>query len=172
MIRFLFLILFFITPQVVFARVSAEDIYQQKRAEYNADLFKVTDQRIKNLISQADHNLKASNLNVSNRFDSEINKMSAILDELKSRQGVTNTTVAFGQGDTPLDHAAYYLNFAAEAVAYQKVQDYTPSVITDNYASGITPSLNRLNSDLISTKNKVLKAKSELLKAVNYYEKQ
>lgn len=97
--------------------------------------------------------------------------MAAILEEEKSRQHITSTTVAYGQGSTPLEEAEYYLNYAEEAVAYQKIQDYTPQIQSGNLSSGVQSSLNRLTSDLGVLQNKVLKAKLEINTALNYYEK-
>jgi hypothetical protein len=96
------------------------------------------------------------------RFDSDVNKLSAILEEEKSRQNVTETIVAFGRGKTPLDSSAYYLNFAAEAIAYQKVQQY------QNSLNGKS----RLRSDLSVLASKIVRAKSEIKQALIFYEKE
>lgn len=122
----------------------------------------------------ADHSTEVSGLlkdinhNICTNFDSDLNKMAAILDQEKTRQHITQTRVAYGMGDTPMDSAGYYLNYAAEAVAYQKVQDYTPKSLTSESAQ---ESLDNLISSLTTLSGKVLRAKTEIRKALDYYEK-
>ncbi len=118
--------------------------------------------------SEANQLPKTINENVSNNFSQDVTKIAAILDEEKRRQNITSVRVAYGMGITPMDSAEYYVNFAAEAIAYQKIQDYTPS---SNSASSIQNSLNNLISNLTILQGKVLKAKSETQTVLNYYEK-
>jgi hypothetical protein len=158
-------------PFVAQARITPNDIYQQKRAEFDATVSRLPDQSKKDRILKADRTLKTINQTVTRRFDDDIARMSAILEELKSRENVTDNVVAFGSGDTPIDTAAYDLNFAAEAVAYQKIQDYTPQFSGSNIDAGIANSQANLRSNLITLRGKVLRAKSELQKALEYYEK-
>lgn len=95
-----------------------------------------------------------SNQKVSDRFEENINKLAAIMDELRYRQNITETRVAYGGVDTPIEQADYWVNFAAEAIAYQRVQNY-------NSASSLRGSLEVL-------KLKVLRAKTEVKQALNY----
>lgn len=169
----LFLPLLLLTPlftKDVFARVTPEDIYQAKRAQFENNLLKVNNLGQKQQIIQADKTLVLINQQVCNRFDVDIARMSAILEEEKSRQNITQTIVAYGRGDTPLDSAAYYLNYAAEAVAYQKVQDYTPSLGQANPQNAVNISANNLKSDLKILQGKILRAKTEVKKVLDYYE--
>ncbi len=110
---------------------------------------------------QAETSIDTINQKVLQRFDGDINNLSAILEELKTRQHVTKTVVAYGRGETPLDSAAYYLNFAAEASAYQKVQTYSSN----------QTGRSQLKSDLITLASKILRAKSEIKQALIFYEK-
>lgn len=167
----LFLILIFLFPIQVFARVTPNDIYKQKRAAYEANLSKITDPTKKQAVIKADQTLNEINQSVCIRFDADIAKLSAILEEVKAREGVIDTVVAYGRGDTPLDNAAYYLNYAAEAVAYQKIQDYTPQIGSNNFDKAVISSKNNLRANLITVQGKILKAKSEIKKALVYYEK-
>ncbi len=148
----------------VFARVSLNDQYQAKRDAYEAQVAKLTPAN-QELVKKADKVLVESNQKVLVRFDEDIAKMTAILEEYKSRQGLegTETTVAYGQGDSPVDTAAYWLNYAAEAVAYQKIQDYTPAISGDASVKGaIKNETASLRADLIGLKGKILKAKGQL----------
>lgn len=161
----------FLIPSTIFARTTPEDLRQTRRTEFQSSLAKINDTAKKELVVQGDQLLDEINQKVSGRFDVEIARLGAILDELKSREGVTDTIVAYGQGETPLDNAAYYLNFAAEASAYQKAQDYTPRIGGGNLGSAFTISMNNLSGNLKVLQGKVLRAKSEVGKAVSYYEK-
>ena len=162
--------LFLLSPSMVFARVTPNDLYQARRDRFENSLQKINDQETKQKIIQFDQKLNEVNQTVCNKFDLDIAKLSAILEEEKVRQKTTQTVVAYGRGETPLDNAAYYLNYAAEAVAYQKSQDYTPQ-LGANPKPALSISLANLKSDLRVAQNKILKAKAELKKAIDYYEK-
>lgn len=164
------LIIIFFVPPIVFARVTPNDYYQKSRANFESQLLKITDSIKREKVNQADQMLYDINQKVCLRFDQDLVNLSAVLEELKKRNGVTETVVAFGQGDTQIDSAAYWLNYAAEAVAYQKIQDYTPSLNLSNLSGSITYRMNELKGDLGALKNKILKAKNEVKKAVEAYE--
>lgn len=167
-----FVFLTLLNPLTAFARVTPNDIYQAKREQFKTDLEKIFNPEKKQNIQKADKMLSEINQSVCDRFDMDINKLSAILEEEKFRQQVTKTVVAYGQGNTPLDTAAYYLNYAAEANAFQKVQDYTPQIANGkNLAGGVNASISNLKSNLQTVKGKILRAKTEIKKAISYYEK-
>src|SRR5438094_165311 len=65
------------------------------------------------------------NQKVCDRFEEDTSKLAAIMDELRTRKGITETRVAFGGSDTPIKSADYWINFAAEAIAYERVQNYS-----------------------------------------------
>lgn len=90
------------------------------------------------------------------RFEEDLNKMAAIMEELRRREGITETRVAFGGVDTPIKSADYWITYAAEAVAFQKAKQF--------------PSKDSLRSSLEVLKNKVLRAKNEVGKALDYVE--
>ena len=155
----LFALLIF--PVSVFARVSLEDQYQERYAEYEAQVNAIKDpnQRIK--IKKAEKILDQINQTVCSRFDEDVAKMSAVLQELRRRKGIEDqpTVVAYGEGKTQLEDAEYWVNWAGEAVAYQKSHNYLPL--------NITSSTNSLRSDLGVLKNKILKAKGQVEMAVS-----
>lgn len=151
----------------VFARITPDDIYKQTRSNFETNLAKISDPAKKQLVTQADWELKNINQAVCDRFEKDLDKMAAILDEEKSRQGITKTVVAYGQGSTPLDSAAYSLNYAAEALAYQRSQDYTPNISGTNLAGAISNSSANLKYNLKILHGKILKAKAEVKKAIN-----
>lgn len=93
------------------------------------------------------------NQKVCFRFEEDLNKMAAIMEELRRREGILETRVAFGGVDTPIKSADYWVTYAAEAVAFQKAKQF--------------PSKNALRSSLEVLKNKVLRAKNEVGKALD-----
>ena len=101
----------------------------------------------------AQTNLNDINQKVCNRFEEDVSKLSAVMEELKNRQEIKETRVAFGGIDTPIKSGDYWVNFAAEAIAFQRVQKYS--------------SKNELRYSLEGLKSKVLRAKGEVAKALN-----
>ncbi len=93
------------------------------------------------------------NQKVCNRFEGDVVKLAAIMEEFRRRKGITETRVAFGGVDTQIKSADYWITSAAEAVAYQKAQKYS--------------SKSQLKSSLEILRNKILKAKDEVRKALN-----
>lgn len=101
----------------------------------------------------AQTDLSVVNQKVCFRFEEDMNKLAAIMEEVRDRNGITETRVAFGGSDTPIKSADYWINYAAEAIAFQKAQKYT--------------SQNQLKSSLEILKGKALKAKSAVGKAID-----
>lgn len=158
----------FFLPVTIYARVTPNDIYQEGRQQFENQLSKFSDPAKRDKVKQVDQALYDINQKVSSRFDGDVAKLSAILEELKSRKNVTKTVVAFGQGDTPLDNAAYWVNYAAEAVAYQKIQSYAPQINGNDITGPINSSKSELRGSLGVLAGKILKAKGEVAKAINY----
>lgn len=101
----------------------------------------------------AQTSLDQINQRISSRFEEDTLKLAAIMEELRRRKGLTETRVAFGGVETAVENADYWVTFAAEAVAYQRAQKYS--------------SKSQLRSSLEVLKNKVLRAKNEVRKALN-----
>lgn len=93
------------------------------------------------------------NQKVCDRFETDVTKLAAIMEELRRRKGITETRVAFGGVDTQIKSADYWVTFTAEALAYQKAQKYS--------------SKNELKSSLEILRNKILRAKSEVKNALD-----
>ncbi len=92
------------------------------------------------------------NQSVSDRFELDVSKLAAIMDEQKRRKNIAETRVAFGGIDTPIKSADYWVTFAAEAIAYQRTQKFS--------------SPEQLKNSLLVIRGKILKAKSEVGKAI------
>ncbi|MFI5205364.1 MAG: hypothetical protein ACHQVK_00320, partial [Candidatus Paceibacterales bacterium] len=82
LVLFLFLLFF---PLTAFARTDPNDVYQANRAQFESSLNKISDPRKKELVVKSNQMLQALNLSECQKFDNDINKMAAILDEEKSR---------------------------------------------------------------------------------------
>ncbi len=104
-------------------------------------------------VANAQLNLDSINQKVGNRFEEDLNRLAAIMEELRRRKGITETRVAFGGVDTPIKSADYWITYAAEAVAFQRAQKYSSKA--------------GLKSDLGILANKILRAKREVGKALN-----
>lgn len=92
------------------------------------------------------------NQKVSNRFEEDLVKMAAIMEEVRRRKGITETRVAFGGIDTPIKSADYWITYAHEALAYQRAQKYMSSA--------------DVRYSLQTLANKILRAKAEVKKAL------
>lgn len=101
----------------------------------------------------ATSSLDEINQKISDRFERDVLKLAAIMEELRRRKGITETRVAFGGVDTKIKSADYQITYAAEALAFQRAQKYS--------------SKNALKNSLEILKNKILRAKSEVGKALN-----
>lgn len=98
--------------------------------------------------------LHRQNQKVCDRFEEDLVRMAAIMDELKDRKGILETRVAFGGVDTAIESADYSITYAAEAVAFQRVQKY-------NSQESLRSSLQILAGKIIKAKNEVGKALDE-----------
>lgn len=101
----------------------------------------------------ASSSLDQVNQKVCDRFEEDISKMAAIMEEVRDRKGIKETRVAFGGIDTQIKSADYWVTYAAEALAYQRAQQYS--------------SKEGLRSNLEVLRGKILKAKAEVGKALN-----
>lgn len=158
-------------PKVAYARVTPGDIYQAQRVQFLQQLETIEDPVKREKVKKADLLLSEINQQITHRFEGDILRLAAILQELKARLNMEGqeTVVAFGQGKTPLENADYWVNYAQEAVAYQKIQDYTPQIRNEaGLIKTITPSKERLRQDLMVLRSKVLRAKGEAGKALKY----
>lgn len=97
--------------------------------------------------------LDAINQKVCDRFEADVYRLSAIMDEKRNRLGIKETRVAYGGVDTPIKSADYWITYTAEAIAYQRPQKFSSKI--------------QLRSSLEALKGKILTAKSAVGKALN-----
>ncbi len=101
----------------------------------------------------ATSSLDQVNQKVCDRFEQDVLKLAAIMEEVRSREGISETRVAFGGVDTPIENADYWVTYAAEAVAFQKAQKYS--------------SKSELRASLETLKGKILRAKTAVGEVLN-----
>lgn len=92
------------------------------------------------------------NQKVCTRFEEDMSRLAAVMEEVRRRKGIIETRVAFGGIDDAIKSADYQITYAAEAIAFQRAQKYS--------------STSQLKGSLEVLKNKVLKAKLEVGKAL------
>lgn len=97
--------------------------------------------------------LNQINQKVCDRFEGDLSKLAAIMEELRRRKGITETRVAFGGVDTVIKSADYQVTYAAEALAFQRAQKSSSQA--------------NLRNSLEVLKGKILKAKNEVRKALD-----
>lgn len=105
------------------------------------------------LSANAQVNLSEINQKVCTRFEEDVSRLAGIMEEVRRRKGITETRVAFGGIDDQIKEADYWITYAAEAIAFQKYQK--PASVTG------------LKSSLGGLRGKVLRAKTEVGKAIN-----
>lgn len=97
--------------------------------------------------------LNQVNQKVCDRFEEDTARLAGIMEEVRRRQGIKETRVAFGGIDTQIKSADYQITYVAEAIAFERAQKFSS-------ASGLRSSLEIL-------RQKVLRAKEEVGKVLN-----
>ncbi len=155
-VLFVTLSVFFLIPKhIALARVTPEDIVNEKRAEYES--------RVKNYSS--DHKVKLEALakrideiNQQRSFELQQNVMAQgiILDEYMSRH----------PKDSGIEDVRYWITFAHEAISYQKARIYIYNLSSESNIKGDALNLiSQFSSDLNSIRTKTIKSQ-KLLEAL------
>ncbi len=97
-------------------------------------------------------NLDQVNQKVCDRFEEDVSRLAAIMEEVRARKGITETRVAFGGIDDAIKSADYQITYVAEAIAYERAQKFS--------------SAKQLRSSLEILKGKVIRAKVQVGKAL------
>lgn len=167
-LKLLIILLILIFPTLTLARYTPNDAYKDQMAAFEKSLSNLKDPEKKAKVQKAVTLLDQTNKKVVLRFESDMNKLGAIMEEVKARQGVTETRVAYGGVSSGIENADYWVNWAAEALAYQKAQNYIPQFSSDSSVdSSIKESTNILENNLNTLAGKILRAKSEVKKVLN-----
>ncbi len=92
------------------------------------------------------------NQKVCDRFEEDVSRLAAIMEEVRNRAGIKETRVAFGGIDDQIKSADYQITYAAEAIAFERAQKFS--------------SVGGLRGSLEVLRQKVLKAKIEVGRAL------
>lgn len=101
----------------------------------------------------AANSLDQINQKVCDRFENDTAKLAGIMEEVKNREGIKETRVAFGNVDTPIESADYKITYAAEAIAFERAQKFS--------------SASQLRYSLEALRNKILNAKKAVGVVIN-----
>lgn len=92
------------------------------------------------------------NQTICTRFEEDTSRLAGIMEEVKKRQGIKETRVAYGNINSQIETADYYVTYAAEAIAFERAQKFSS-------AGGLKSSLEVL-------RQKVLRARTEVGKTL------
>ncbi|MDO8570060.1 MAG: hypothetical protein Q7R97_00555 [Candidatus Daviesbacteria bacterium] len=170
LILILILILFFLLisfPSLVFARVTPEDIVQEKRATY--------EQKVKNYSALNQQKLEklAKDIALVNkkRTDELENIMIAqgnILDEYETRSAGPSGSLRINKNSEAIKNARYWITYAHEAVAYQAAKIYIFNLSAEQNINNDAVSLiNQMAGELNSSRTKVINSQKTLEKTIN-----
>ena len=93
------------------------------------------------------------NQKICTRFEEDTARLAGIMEEVRDRKGIKETRVAFGGIDNQIKSADYWITYTAEAIAFERAQKYSTA--------------KQLRSSLEVLRGKVLRAKSEVRKAIS-----
>lgn len=150
--RILFLIiilssLFFI-PRPVLARVTPEDIINSQKEDYQIKVKNYSPYHQQKLVEFTSI-ITQINKKRTDQLTQAIEKQAEVLDQYQ--------LAALTKDGENIETARYWLTFAHEAVAYQAAKIYIFNLSSEKQIkNNVSATINLLNSDLNSTKKKVL----------------
>lgn len=166
-VTFLFL-LFLITPQIVFARITPDDILRDKKEAYQKVFVNYSKPSQDKLTSLSDQIAK-----INKKRTDELSQLmftqGEILDEYQKRKEITlkSTDGITRDLQDPVENARYWITYAHEAIAYQAAKIYVIDLSTEaNLKSDAQSTINLFKSELESTRNKVIKSQKILLETL------
>lgn len=163
------LILFLLTPLPAYARTTPADIVNSEKGTYNSKVanYSAADKQKLTLFSQkiADLNKQETDLLEQNML-----RQGDILDEYVRRNNIVENGGADGihrDLTQPVNNARYYITYAHEAVAYQAAKIYIINLTSEaNLKSDILSTINELQSDINTLKQKVVNSQNVLLATI------
>lgn len=149
--------------QTVYARVTPEDIVNQKREAYN--------QRVKNYSSENKHKLETFSQKIAevnkkstDELSQNMGRQAQILEEYIRRTGADpryQTDGIHRNLDNRVENARYFLTFAHEAVAFQAAKIYIFDLTNEsNIKTDANKLVTQLQSDLNILRGKVIKSQN------------
>ncbi|MDO8639039.1 MAG: hypothetical protein Q7R43_05685 [Candidatus Daviesbacteria bacterium] len=170
-LRTFLIIVFFlftlISPQIIEARITPEDIVQEKRVVYET--------KVKNYSAQDKQKLEKLSQDIAlvnkKRTDELENIMIAqgnILDEYESRQKGPSGNLRMNKNVEAIKNARYWITYAHEAVAYQAAKIYIYNLTSEgNIKNDAVSLINQMAGELNSSRTKVINSQKTLEKTIN-----
>lgn len=143
----------------IHARVTPEDIVNERKAEYNS---RVKNYSAGNKQKLEEFNKKIHQLNwkICAELEENMTRQGLILDEFQQRNGGVETEA--------MKESRYWITYAHEAVAYQAAKVYVFNLTGEaNVNKDILLTINQLNAEIVTLKGKVLKSQNILKNTVS-----
>ncbi len=154
------LCLLIFSVQPVFARVTPEDIVNEKKAVYQQKVGGYSEDHKRKL---EDLSRRVDQINQQRSFELQENVLTQglILDEFQNR--VNSEKTISSSKAKQIEDVRYWITFAHEAISYQKAKIYIYDLIGESAIRNDTLRLiNLFSSDLNSTRAKVIKSQKLL----------
>lgn len=150
--------LFIITPPPIHARITPEDIVNEKRAAYEAKI-KTYLPANQQKLTQLEKAIAQVNKSRSEELEAIMFRQGQILDEYQSRKGGIETEA--------IKDARYWLTFAHEAIDYQKARIYIFNLTNEsNIKSDANNLVASLQSQLNYARAQAIKSQNTISKTV------
>lgn len=152
-----------------FARITPEDIANQRRDEYNAKIKDYSPQSKQRL---EEYSQKIADLNKSQTdiLEALMLRQGQIVDEyiIRNKIELPVETDGIHRRDNPVENTRYWVTYAHEAVAYQAAKIYFINVTGEsNIDRDIINTISALQSDMGVLKGKVIKSQGVLIDLVS-----
>lgn len=158
-------LIFHFTP-VTQARTTPEDIYNEKRAAYEAkrQTFSLENQK---KLDQYEEEIKTLNTFITQELENNTLRQGEILNEYILRNNIPTVPETDGirrNLTDPVENARYWITYAHEAIAFQASKKYLFQLSTENNTDrDIVLQINALQSDIGILKGKIDRSKQALL---------
>lgn len=155
----LILLGFILIPSLVFARVTPEDIVQEKRVAYETKVKNysaINQQKLEKLAKD----IALVNKKRTDELENIMIAQGTILDEYENRSVEKNSEA--------IKNARYWITYAHEAVAYQAAKIYIYNLTSEgNIKNDAVSLINQMAGELNSSKIKVINSQKTLEKTIN-----
>lgn len=150
----------FVAP-VLHARVTPEDILNQKRETFNSRLKNYSAEN-QQKVPQFEKKVAGLNKKQTDILEAQMIRQGEVLNEYVFRNGIEERQadgISRNLQD-PIENARYWLTFAHEAVAYQAAKVYVLNLSGESNIKGdINSAISELNGDMNILKGKVEKSR-------------
>ncbi len=149
----------FIVPGLVFARVTPEDIVQEKRVIYETKVKNYSPQN-KQKLEKLVNDIDLVNKKRTDELENIMIAQGTILDEYETRSA--------GKNGEAIKNARYWITYTHEAVAYQAAKIYIYSLTSaGNIKNDALNLISQMAGELNSARTKVINSQKTLEKTIN-----